>query len=189
MPQNQNGNRFCVLLSRDIFPNRKKWWNILKIRDKTEKGFSIVEILVVVFIVAVTLTSLLNLATFSLNRSTLIKQTIQANNIAQETVEIIRNFRDGTDWATDGLGTLTAGIPYYPQKSADNPPKWQLSQVEETLNGFTRKVVLSNVMRDSNDNIVENGGVDDPGTKKAAITVSWRDKKIELIAYFTNWKQ
>lgn len=154
-----------------------------------KKGVSVVEILVVIAIIGITLVSILGMATFSLKISTLIKETTQAKDIAQEAIEAVRNFRDGTTWGTDGLGTLTAGIAYHPEKSGDTPPKWQLVQEEETVNSFTRKVIFENVQRDGNDNIVESGGTNDPNTKKAAITVSWKDKRVEIVTYLTNWRE
>lgn len=159
----------------------KKW-------KDNKKGISIIEILIVIAIIVIALTSLLGLIVFSLKVSTLMKETTQANNLAQETLEAVRNFRDGTDWNADGLGALTAGVIYYPQKSGDTPPKWQILSGEETVNGFTRKVVFDEVYRDVNDNIVETGDID-PDTIKVITTISWKDKTIELATYFTNWRR
>lgn len=153
------------------------------------KGISIIEILIVITICTIALVSLLGVAAFSLRISTLTKETNQASDLAIEAIEAIRNFRDGTDWNTNGLGTLATGISYYPKKSTDNPPKWQLVQGEEQTSNFNRKVVFNNVQRDTNDNIVETGGTNDPNTKKAIVTISWNDKKVEIFTYFTNWKQ
>jgi len=136
-----------------------------------KKGISIIEILVVIAIIITALSSLLGLASFSLGVSTLIKQTNQANNLSQEVMEAVRNFRDGTSWDIDGLGKLATSTDYYPQATG-SPSKWQLVQGTENIDGFTRKVVFSNVQRDGNGNIVEGGGVNDPQTKK--ITASYR---------------
>jgi len=62
-----------------------------------------------------------------------------------------------------------------------------LIQGEEDVNSFTRKVVFENTFRDATDNIVETGGINDPNTKKATVTVSWQEKQLEIITYFTNW--
>ena len=148
-----------------------------------KKGVSIIEILVVIAIISIALVSLLGLAAFSLKTSTSIKETNQANFLAQEAIEAVRSFRDGTTWDADGLGNLTTGIAYHPDKSSDTPPKWQLIQGDETVNGFTRKVNFENVQRDGNDNIIDSGGTDDPNTKKVTITISWKDKIVELITY------
>ena len=117
------------------------------------KGVSLIEILIVITIVSLTLTSLLGLTSFSLRTTSLIKQTHLANNLAQETMEEPRNFRDGTNWDMDGLGTLTTSTDYYPQKY-DTPFKWQLIPGVEAIDGFVRKVVFEDTMRDGNDDIV-----------------------------------
>lgn len=173
---------------------------MLRHQAGNKRGISIIEILVVIAICAIALASLLSLATFSLENSTLIKDTSLARNIAQETIEAVRNFRDGTNWENDdpenkydGLGIVSAGISYYPEKSSDSPSKWMLIQGEKNVNGFTRKVIFENVMRDGNDNIVVSGGANDPNTKKATVTVSWLERgrahQVEIITYLTNWKQ
>jgi len=152
-----------------------------------KKGVTVVELLVVIFILLIAFVGILGLLTFSLQTSSLIKETTYANFLAQDSIEAVRNFRDGTDWDTNGLGFLTAGV-YHPEKTSDVPPKWNLVSGEETINNFTRKIVFENVQRDGADNIVETGGINDPETKKATVTVSWKDKKVEVITYFTNWK-
>lgn len=164
-------------------------------KDSKFKGISIIEILVVIAIIGITLTSILSLATSSLRVSTSIKETTQANSLAQETMEAIRNFREGINWNNDdpqnkydGLGVVSTGIAYHPEKSSDVPPRWMVVQGEEGMGLFTRKVIFENVLRDANDNIVETGGINDPDTKKVVVTVSWKNKKAEIISYLTNWK-
>jgi len=167
-----------------MFPNRSG-----------NKGVSVVEILVAIFILSLVLGGLLEFASFSLQTSNLLNQANQANNLAQEAMEAVRNFRDGTNWTENGLGTLTTGLAYYPQKSTDTSSKWLFVQGEETIDGFTRKVVFERVSRDpSTKNIEEdyNPSNDDPDTRKVIVTVSWQERgrghKIELVNYFTNWK-
>jgi type II secretory pathway pseudopilin PulG len=160
---------------------------LIQWKDNKE-GISIIEILVVIAIIVIALVSLLGLATYALRVSTLIKETAQANNLAQETMEAVRNFRDGTDWNTNGLGTLSAGSSYYPRKTADSPPKWELVLGEEVVGSFIRKVVFDSVQRDANDDIVEAGGTPDSNTIKVTTTISWRDKEVKIITYLTNWR-
>jgi len=155
---------------------------------KNEKGVSIVEILVVIAVLLTAFVGILGLLSFSLQVSTLIKETTQANFLAQDAIEAIRNFRDGTTWDTDGLGTLTIGTEYHPGKTADLPPKWTMAAGQETINGFSRKIVFERVQRNVNDDIAESGGINDPDTRKTTITISWKDKEVEIITYFTNWR-
>jgi len=161
--------------------------NLIGSKNKKEqKGLSIIEILVVIVIITVALTSILSLTTLSLRASLSIKQTTQANSLAQEALEAVRNYRDGTDWETDGLKNYSG--TYHPEKSGD-PSKWILASGEEAIDGFTRKVIFEDVYRDSiTDDIKTGGGYLDTDTKKATVTVSWQDKKIQIITYFTNWQ-
>lgn len=162
-----------------------------------KKGISIIEILVVIAIIGTALVGILSLVVLSLKSSVLIKETTQANVLAQETIEAVRNFRDEIDWNNDdvgdeydGLGVVSTGVAHHPEKSTDIPPKWMLLEGEETIDGFTRKVVFENVSRDANDDIemTHNPVNADPDTKKAVFTVSWKGKKVEIVTFFTNWK-
>ena len=158
-----------------------------------KKGIAVVEILIVVGIIATSISSLLGVAVFSLKLSASVKETTTADALAKEMVEAVRNFRDGTDWdSSDGLGVLSTGNAYYPKKSGDTPPRWMFTAGEETINGFTRKVVFERVSRDPSTSNIEdiyNSLRDDPDTRKVIATVSWENKKVEIITYFTNWRQ
>ncbi len=170
--------------------------------NKKNKGISIIEILLVVSIIGIIVSSLLGLAVSSLKNSTTMAETTRANALAQETIEAVRNFRDAITWNNndpsnqyDGLGVAATGTAYYPAKFDDNllddkPPKWQLLQGQETLNGFTRQVVFDNVLRDAiNGNISSSGTVPDSNTKKITVTVSWKNQQVQIITYLTNWRQ
>jgi len=165
---------------------------------KNKKGVSVIEILVVVVIISVGLVALLNAVTSSLKFSRLMKENDQAKELAQEALEAVRSFRDGTDWETDGLGTLNLYNPldptsFYHPEIIDDPPKWALSTNEGTVTLgvviFKRKVVFENVYRDFDDNIASSG-TEDLNTKKITATVSWDNgnKKVEISTYLTNWK-
>lgn len=146
------------------------------------KGASIIEILVVIAILAVTLTALLGLANFSLSVQGLVRQTTQAKGLAQEAMEAVRSIRDNGGWSQiiNGSHGLAASAGY-----------WSFSGTENIINGFTRTISISDVQRDASSNVVESGGVVDPDTKKITVTVSWSERgrphDIELITYLTNW--
>jgi hypothetical protein len=160
--------------------------------SKKTTGVSVIEILIVVLIITLCLLGLVALANFSLLASQSYKNTTIAESLARGEIEAIRNFRDGTTWDANGLGTVLLDTVYHLGKTADNPPKWQLISGQEDSGIFSRKVIFSSVLRDSNDNIVMSGGTIDPGTKKAVVTVSWQERarshQIVLTAYFTNWQ-
>lgn len=155
-----------------------------------KKGISTIEILVVISIFVFVFTAFLGTVAFNLKLSNNIKQTVQANNLAQEAIEAVRSFRASTTWDGNGLGSgiLISGNNYHPIKTG-TPLTWDLVSGTETINGFTRKIVFENVNRDGNDNIIESVGTYDPDTKKVTVTVSWSTKQVEFITYFTNWRQ
>jgi len=165
----------------------------------SQQGVSIVEALIAIAIITIALVSILGLATLSLSVTSITQQTTQATLFAQDTMEALRNFRDGIDWNNDdasneydGLGVVLTGASYYLEQSTDSPPKWKLILGQEVINGFTKSVVFSDVFRDANDDIVT-AGTPDPDTKKAVVTVSWtergRSHGVELVTYLTNWNQ
>lgn len=164
------------------------------------KGLSIIEILIVIAIIGFALVSILGLVSLSLKTSTSIKEITQANTLAQEAMEAIRNFRDGTEWDINGLkdyiGTgATTSDPYHSELDNNfDPPKWILVEGEEAIGDFTRKVVFKKVSRDPLTQNIEptyNEDNDDSDTRKVEATVSWKNgnKKIKLVTYLTNWKQ
>jgi len=155
----------------------------------SKKGFSIIEILIVIAIIGITLASILGAGTFSVKLSTGLKETAQLNAVAQETMEAVRGFRDGTIWTTNGIGTLTVDAAYHPEKTAGVNPSWILVSGEGITGDFNQKVVFSRVSRDSNDNIVSAGGSDDSGTRKVTVTVYKGSKETEITTYLTDWKQ
>ncbi len=157
---------------------------------KLNSGTSIMEIVIVIAIIGTTFIGLLGLATYSLNIFSIIKKSSQAEMIAQETVEAVRNFRDRTTWDVDGLGTLTVATDYYPKiDTIGASTTWNLIGGTETIDNFTRKIVFNNVSRDGNDNIIVSGGTNDPNTRKITATVLWENRSVEIVTYLTNWKQ
>lgn len=161
-------------------------------KRKSEKGGLLVEIVVVVGIIAGSLAAILGLATAFLVTSQIVQQTSQAGALAQEGLEIVRNYRDGTDWAVDGLGLVAfAPSSYHPEQSG-SPPEWMLVSGSEAIGEFTRQIKFEQVSRDGSANIATSGSID-PDTVKATATVSWQERgrnhQVELEAYFTNWNQ
>ena len=177
---------------------------------KNKKGVSVIEILVVVVIISVGLVALLNVATSSLKFSRLMKENDQAKELAQEALEAVRNFRDGTVW-NNGLGALEPNsdsdpdTDYYPIVNdcppncpSDCPPNcplkwWTFVLGEQTIGNFKRKVVFSKISRDSTSKNIEsvyNPSNYDPNTRKITAIVSWDNgnKTVEVSTYLTNWR-
>lgn len=143
-----------------------------------------------VFIIGVALAGLVTMANLSLVGTIQAKNTVQAESLARGMVEAVRSFRDGTNWNSNGLGAATVNIPYHIEKTESS--QWQLSLGADNILGFSRQLVFNDVFRDAGDNIVEQGGIKDPDSKKVVVIVSWQEKgrshQVSLFSYFTNWQ-
>ncbi len=161
---------------------------------KNESGSLLLEAFIAIMVISVTYAVILDIGTLSIKTSTSIKNSSQANFLLRESMEIVRSFRDGTTWLTNGLGTVSTGNanPYYfVLDTSTNPNKWVLTSGTETTSIFTRKIIFDKVSRDLTTQNIEstyNAAHDDPNTKRATVTVSWPEKTLQLITYFTNWK-
>ena len=166
----------------------------LKSIFKNESGSILLEAFIAIMVIGISFAFLLDLGALSVKVSTSIQKSTQANFLLREGMEITRSFRDGTTWATNGLGSVSIGSanPYYfVLDTSVNPNKWSLTSGTETVGIFTRKVIFEKVSRDpatSNIQGTYNPSYDDQNTRKVTVTVSWPEKTMDLITYFTNWK-
>lgn len=82
-------------------------------------------------------------------------------NEAEEALRVIKS---------NGWTNLASGV-YHPVVSGNS---WSLLSGDEVIGGnYTRKITISDIYRDSNGNIVTEGGTVDPSIKLAEISVSW----------------
>lgn len=164
-----------------------KWKN-----NKKDTGFTIIEIVVAIAIIVLILGTILGFFILDSRIAERDRMRLKAISIAEEAIEAVRNFRDNTTWASDGIGSLMAGVDYYP---TDSGTDWDIVLGTENINGFTRKVVFNRVSRDIDDNVeaVYNPVNDDSNTRKITVTISWTDRygdtNEELITYITNWRE
>ncbi len=155
------------------------------IHNSNERGVGLIEIVIAVFVISASLFSVLQLSVFALKATADRANKAKAVVFAQEGMEAVRNIRDGS-W-TNNIAPLSFGTTYYLTTSGS---QWALTQTNPgALDGkFTRAIVLENVSRDSNSNIVSAGGTNDINTKKATVTVTWSSpaKSVQLVAYLMN---
>lgn len=134
----------------------------------SNKGSMMLEVLVAASIIAMSVLAASNVAQKSIGASRQAFHSTQASFLLEEGAEAIRVYRDN---AWGNLSAMTVGTDYYPSFSGST---WTFSTTPSTVGNFTRKVVLSNVYRDSSSqDIVSSGGTLDSGTKLVTVTVSW----------------
>lgn len=131
---------------------------------RKQKGQLLVEILLAIALTTIFLPALLT-GLFS-SRVGKVQQTQRAQAIAllKEAEEVVRNVRN-QQWNAFSLNGT-----YHPLISNDS---WMFASGNETINGFTRSVTLSDVYRDTNGIIVDSGGTLDPATKRVHVEVTW----------------
>jgi len=160
----------------------------MKKNHKSQKGISVIEVIVALSIIFVSFFSFLALAQYSLKFQDQSESKLEAINIAAETIEATRSVRN-EDW--NNFSSLSLDIPYYPVISSN---KWTLSSTDPgSINGvYDRWVIIEKVYRDANDNI-SSSGTEDNQTKKITAFVEWNDrgqtKQINLVTYLTNWNE
>jgi type II secretory pathway pseudopilin PulG len=179
-----------------------KYIDIFPARMESDRGSLLVELIVVVGIIVAALGAVLGFVAFSFVNSGTMQQTAEAVALAEEGLEALRNYRDGTEWSSttsgyEGLGGLAFPGPYYLaiERSTD-PPRWKIVAGEEPIREFTRKIKFETLERDANYNIVPSGtpgGTPDPDSIQATITVSWQERgrphEIQVVEYLTNWQR
>jgi len=69
-------------------------------RNKDEKGFALIEVMVAIFVITIGIIGAVNLVNYSISSVIIGKSQVIAANLAQEGVEIVRNIRD-SNWVED----------------------------------------------------------------------------------------
>jgi len=155
---------------------------------KNKNGFGIVEILIMAAIISISLVAIAGVGNFSLKISSQLKKDLIATGLTNEALEATRAIKEGS-WPT--LAAYSVNTVYHPAKTG-NPLIWSLVPGNEDINGFSRRVIIENVYRDTNDDITLAGGTLDPNTKKITAIVAWsyqgRDYQTAISSYLANWK-
>lgn len=147
------------------------------------------EVIISIALISVVFTTLLGIGFAAMGISASLQKASQANELAKEELEAVRSFRDGTTWASDGIGSLTVATDTY---FIIINSQWQANVGTETTGIFTRKIVFEKSSRDPATKLIEssyNSSHDDPNTRKAVVTVTWEGKTTQVVTYLTNWQK
>lgn len=154
------------------------------------KGLSLIEAMVVLGLLAMTVSALVGLDLMFLRRVSSSSFSIKADAIAVETAEAVRALRD-ENWSN--LGNLTPETIYYLSFS-DSLKKWTIANSDPgKINGiFSRGFKVFPVYRDSSSgSIIISGGSLDNNILRVEALVSWDDrgtpKSLKITSYLTNF--
>ena len=152
--------------------------------NKGQRGTLLLEVLVAAMVLGTIIMSAAAALGVSLDGASSAHMQSTATFLLQEELEPLGAVRDSgwTNIATNGT--------YY---VAPLGSSWTLTPTStgEAVGDFTRSVVISDVYRDDNGQIVASGGAVDPSTKKAVATVSWQSflpHTISATTYITRYK-
>jgi prepilin-type N-terminal cleavage/methylation domain-containing protein len=152
----------------------------------TNQGFTMVEAVVAISILAVMLATLGSITSKILSSSLDNTAKIQAAYLAEEGLEVMRLLRDES-WSTN-IAVRPSGTNFYIHYDGS---AWSATSTNMLIgNLFERRIMLSDVRRDSSQRIVESGGNNDPNIKKVTVTLVWNSRGAtstrSLSTYLTN---
>jgi len=176
-----------------MFDKIKKNKKYFQWHGESGAGFIFLEVLIAVALVGIVFLLLMGIGVQALNISRTIETANRADSLLKEGMEQVRNFRDGTDWAIDGLGIASTGSanPHHVILDLLPSPHYHLEDGAQTIEEFTRSIVVDRVSRDPGTQNIEsvyNAGNDDPDTRKVTIEMAQGSATYRLMAYFTNWQ-
>lgn len=151
----------------------------------SKKGFSAVEVILAAALFMIIATGAVIVVVQGLDSNRLGEEQTVATQYASEGIEATRSIQN-QNFASlvNSAGTGISRVGNV----------WAFSESNNILSSkYTRVLTVSDVQRDGSGNIVTNGGILDPLTKKVTSTVTWnftptRNSSVALSTYLTNWK-
>ena len=149
---------------------------------KEFRGFSLVELVLAIGVFAILASGVTYVATNSYTNFYGAGNKQNIAEFAQEGIEAVRSVRDNS-WQDieDISGEGNKGVN-------KDDGYWSFSGSSDTRDGLTRTVNIANAQRDSDGNIVDSGGTEDPRTKQVTVTVSASGvEDYTLVTFLTDW--
>ena len=136
------------------------------------RGFALVEAVVASAIALVVITGIIGTFSYTYRAAINNRQSVQAAFVEEEGLEAVRVLRDN-GWTTNIASQTPSATAYL----AFTNGEWGLTTTNTFIDEmFERKVVFSNVYRDTNKNIVASGGTLDPNIRLVTVSVSWSSR-------------
>ena len=141
--------------------------------NSKNKGFGLIGAMVGILISAVLLTAFMNLLNQAMKISRANASELKAKMYLQEMIEVAKDMeQSATSTIFYNTGNPSPCTNCHP---IVNGTAWAFDNDPEIIEGFTRSMTISPVLRDISGNLVLSIGTDDPGTKMATATISWYD--------------
>jgi len=151
-------------------------------KHKFQLGQTIIELVLAMGIAAIIFPTLLSGFMSTREGRPQQEKRLQAIALLKETEAAVKSFREN-DWTA--FASITHDTAYHPEISGT---EWVLVSGTQTNNDLTQSVVMSDVNRNANGDIVTSGGTNDPSTKRIIITISWTKPQVSNVtstSYYT----
>lgn len=136
-------------------------------KQKAQRGFGVVEIIVGASVISIALFGLVSTFQNSLRISRETGRIIEARFLTEEGLEAMRIMRDG-GWSN--VGNMATSTPLYLIFSGGT---WATTTTQTFINRtFLRSVIVEDVRRNGTDDIASIGSID-PDVKKVTVSVAW----------------
>lgn len=168
--------------------------------NSKQNGYGLIEIIIVTTVVILVFLGVSECLNSFLRIALHNTDTTEALSLAKSSLEQARAVRDednegagDLDWMNiSGLDPLVP-VDFYSFKSdGGSPAKWESQSAKKTVGKYTVWIEISEVRRDSNDDIISSGGYIDDNTLKITSYVSWSAasgaKQVSLFEYLTNFR-
>ncbi len=134
-----------------------------------------IEVIIASSIISLTLFTLVSVYSAVARYSLSNVRALKATQLVEEGVEVLHYLRDSG--YTANIASLTLGSTYHLYwDSTVGSGTWTATTTNiELENRYQIDFVLSAVSRDNNFNVVTSGGTTDNNSRKALITVSWKE--------------
>lgn len=151
--------------------------------NKHLRAFSLIEIILSVAMIAVLVAGSYDVLRISLETAELARQNTLAELMAQDLLELTVSKRN------ENWNSLAAGTYHF----IEDPLLGIIFAAgAESVNQYTRSVVLTSVQRDGAGNVVSAGGTVDADSFIAEAIVTWQyagqNREARLTQLLTNWK-
>ena len=154
-----------------------------------QNGYGLIEIIIAITVGMMVFLSVSEYLNSFLKVSIKNINTTEALFLAKSSLEQARAVRD-EDWVN--ISSLNPGDSYCFNSDGASPEKWVSQAGTKSEDKYTIWIVVSEVERDGNDDIVSAGTYTDENTFKITSNVSWPiasgTEQISLFEYLTNFR-